>query len=66
MDKRILYSIQAAILFLIIASPIVYKIVQAIFGKLFTVAVDGCPTTAGLFLHTLVFGVLVYVLMLLQ
>ena len=66
MDKRILYSIQAAILFLVIASPFMYKVVQAVFGKLFTVAVDGCPTTAGLLLHTVVFGLVVYLIMLLQ
>lgn len=66
MDPRILYSIQAAVLFLVIASPFMYNVVQAIFGRLFTVAVNGCPTIAGLLLHTLVFGLIVYVLMIVQ
>lgn len=66
MDPRILYSLQAAILFLLVASPVMYRLVQMVFGGLFTVAVDGCPTVAGLLLHTVVFGVLVYVLMVVQ
>ena len=66
MDPRVLYSAQSAVLFLVIASPLMYKLVQAIFGFLFTVAVDGCPTVAGLVLHSVVFGVLVYVLMVVQ
>jgi hypothetical protein len=66
MDPRVLYSIQAAVLFLVIASPPMYRLVQAIFGRLFTVSVGGCPTTAGLLLHTVVFGLLVYLLMVIQ
>jgi len=66
MDPRILYSVQAAVLFLVIASPFMYKLVQFIFGRLFTVSVNGCPTIAGLLLHTLVFGLLVYILMIVQ
>jgi|Laugresbdmm110dd_1035094.scaffolds.fasta_scaffold00336_15 hypothetical protein len=66
MDPRILYSLQSAILFLVIASPLMYRLVQTIFGGLFTVAVDGCPTTAGVVLHAIVFGLLVYVLMVVQ
>jgi len=66
MDPRILYSFQAAILFLLVASPMMYRVVQMVFGGLFTVAVDGCPTIAGLLLHTVVFGLLVYVLMVVQ
>lgn len=66
MDPKIIYSLQAALLFLVIASPIMYRVVQAIFGRLFTVAVNGCPTVAGLFLHTVVFGLIVYVMMIVQ
>lgn len=54
MDPRIIYSLQSALLFFIIASPQVY----AITGKLFST--KGTPLIV---LHSLVFGVVVYLLM---
>ena len=54
MDPRIIYSLQSALLFFIIASPQVY----AITGKLFSM--KGTPL---LVLHSVVFGVIVYALM---
>lgn len=66
MDPAIMYSIQAALVFLVVSSPIVYNLVETIFGRLFTVAVKGCPTVSGLLLHTVVFGLVVYLLMRLQ
>lgn len=66
MDPRVLYSLQAALLFLIVSSPVMYSLVQTIFGGLFTVAVKGCPTVAGLLLHTVVYALLVYLLMVYQ
>ena len=66
MDPRLYYSLQAALLFLIVSSPVMYSLVQTIFGGLFTVAVKGCPTVAGLLLHTVVFALLTYLLMVYQ
>ena len=66
MDPAVLYSIQAAVLFLVVASPFMYNFVNMILGSIVPVAVNGCPTLAGLILHTIVFGLLVYVLMMLQ
>lgn len=66
MDPAVFYSVQAALVFLVVSSPVVYNLVQSIFGRLFTVAVNGCPTVAGLLLHTVVFGLVVYLLMRLQ
>lgn len=66
MDPKVLYSVQAAVLFLVIASPFMYNFVNMILGAIVPVAVNGCPTLAGLVLHTVVFGLLVYVLMMLQ
>jgi len=67
MDAKVFYSVQAAIVFLVVSSPMLYKLVQAVFGRLFTVASkDGCPTVAGLLLHTVVFGLVMYGLMVLQ
>jgi len=66
MDPAVFYSIQAALIFLVVSSPVLYKLVQTIFGRLFTVAVNGCPTVAGLILHSIVFGLVVYLIMRLQ
>ena len=57
MDPRIIYSIQSAILFLIIASPQVYKIT----GQLFKVR-----GSSSLVLHSVVYGLAVYLLMFFQ
>jgi hypothetical protein len=54
MDPRIIYSLQAALLFFIIASPQIY----AITGKLFRT-----KGTSLLLIHSLVYGVFVYALM---
>ena len=57
MDPRIIYSLQSAVLFFIIASPQVYKIT----GKLFNVS-----GTASIVLHSVVYGIIVYLLMIFQ
>jgi hypothetical protein len=57
------FSVYSAILFFVISSPFLYQLVQSIFGGLFTVAVKGCPTFAGLLLHTIVFILASYGLM---
>lgn len=56
-------SLLAAVLFFVIGSPFVYGLVQALLGGLVTVARDGAPTTAGLFLHSVVFGLATLALM---
>jgi hypothetical protein len=47
------YSLWSALLFLVIASPFVYGITSRILGS--WVAVRGCPTIAGLLLHSAVY-----------
>jgi len=67
MDPKIRYSLHAALLFLIVSSPFLYRLVQGIFGAIFTVATpSGCPTMFGQLLHAAVFGGLVYFLMTLR
>lgn len=64
MDAKIRYSIHAALLFLIVSSPFLYRLVQSILGRVITVADhSGCPTHSGLLIHSAVFGVLVYLSM---
>jgi len=56
--------ITAALLFFIVANPMTYKLVDGLVGSLVgrLVAPCGCPTTLGLIVHGLVFGLLwVYV-----
>ena len=67
-DPKVMASIQAALLFLIVANPATYRLVQMIFGRLFKVAnaTTGCPSAAGLFMHAMVFGLLSYGLMMLK
>lgn len=50
------HTLTTAFLFLVVSHPLTYKLVQKLFGRFFTVASStGCPTMAGLLLHTLVF-----------
>ena len=64
-DPKVMASLHAALLFLIVANPATYRLVQMIFGGLFKVAnsATGCPSAAGLLLHAVVFGLLSYGLM---
>ena len=57
MDPRIIYSLQSALLFFIIASPQLY----ALTGKLLNT--KGTPL---IILHSIVFGVVVYLLMIIN
>lgn len=66
MDPRIFYSIQAALVFIVVSSPILYTFVQSVLGRFFTVAYKGCPTVAGLVLHSVVFALVTYLLMVFQ
>jgi hypothetical protein len=57
MDPRILYSLQSAVLFFIIASPFMYSLTRKL------VKMDAYGSLA---LHSVVYGVLVYLLMIVQ
>ena len=60
MDPRILYSLESAILFFILASPFMYSITSPITKK-----IKGGPYVP-VAVHALVFGVIVYLLMIIQ
>jgi len=57
MDPRILYSLQSAVLFFIIASPYMYSLTKKL------IKLDAYGSLA---LHSIVFGVIVYILMIIQ
>ena len=64
MSSKIQIAAFSALLFYIIANPITYSIVDAIFSKIgIKVAINGKPTGSGLLLHTIVFGAVSYALM---
>jgi hypothetical protein len=50
----------SAVLFFIVASPFLYSLVNSITSRLgLPIANNGCPTYLGLFIHALVFMLLV-------
>ena len=64
-------ALVAALLFYVISSPFTYKMVDKLVGKVvelvipsmafwFKVAESGCPTNYGLFVHSVVFGLVTY------
>lgn len=60
-------TIQAVLLFFLITNPMTYRLTNSLLGGLTGRLADpsGCPTSTGLIVHSLVFGVIVYGLMLL-
>jgi hypothetical protein len=58
-------TIQGIIVFLLISLPFTYRLTNKLLGGLLGKLADpsGCPTTLGLFIHSLVFGIIVYLLM---
>lgn len=54
-------SFQAALLFFLIANPVIFQLTNKLLGG--WVADGGCPTAAGLILHTVVYGLLTFLIM---
>jgi hypothetical protein len=53
-------SIFSAFIFLLVVNPYTYTLTNKIFSKFIgTVAINGCPTSVGLVLHTIVYILLV-------
>ena len=59
------YSFYSALVFFLVANPETYKVVQKILGNIIGAIADaaGCPTPLGLFLHTLIFFIVMMSLM---
>jgi hypothetical protein len=58
-------TIQSVIIFLLVSLPFTYKITNGILGGITGRLADssGSPTGRGLFIHAIVFGLLIYGLM---
>lgn len=73
-SRKVQAALVAALLFYVVSSPFTYRLVDQLVGgivgavvpqftTLFKVAEAGCPTNYGLLLHSVVFGLVTYVLM---
>lgn len=60
-SKKWQISIFSAIIFLIVVSPYTYQLTQKLLGGILGKIAEpnGCPTTTGLILHTIVYVLLV-------
>ena len=60
-------TLQAVLLFFLISNPMTYRLTNSLLSGLTGRLADpgGCPTSLGLIVHSLVFGAIVYGLMLL-
>ena len=61
-QQKLYITAISAGLFLIISSPFMYKLTNKLGLK--TSNASGCPTTLGLIIHSLLFALIVYLLML--
>ena len=61
-EKKFLISLMSALIFFIVASPELFVFVRRIFG-VWVASPNGCPSTAGLALHALVFLLIVWGMM---
>lgn len=70
-SRRTQHALALALLFFVVSSPFTYKLVDSLVGGLVSstvpqlyhtlkVAEGGSPTTYGLFLHSVVFGLVAY------
>lgn len=58
-------TIQCIIVFILVSLPLTYKITNHLLGRIIGQLADshGCPTHLGIFVHSLVFGLITYCLM---
>ena len=49
----------SAFLFLLVVNPYTYNFTQFLLGKIGTISIKGCPTALGIFVHTIVYILLV-------
>lgn len=63
--SKINATIQSIIVFLLVSLPCTYRATNGLLGGILGKLADpsGCPTSLGLFVHAIVFGLIVYGLM---
>jgi hypothetical protein len=62
---KISATIQSIIIFIIISLPFTYKLTNRLLGGFIGKLAEssGCPTGLGIFVHAIVFGLIIYCLM---
>ena len=71
LSQKVKHSLTLALLFFVVSSPYTYKLVDSFvmplagalvpsLAHLFKIAEGGCPTTYGLVVHSVVFGLVAY------
>ncbi len=62
---KISATIQSIIIFIVVSLPFTYRLTNRLLGGIIGKLADasGCPTTLGLIVHALVFGLIIYCLM---
>ncbi len=65
MSVKLSATLQSIIVFIIVSLPVTYKITDKLLSGIVGKLADshGCPTHVGLFIHSLVFGLIVYCMM---
>lgn len=59
------YALYSALVFFVVANPETYRVTQSVFGYFITIADSvGHPTPQGFFVHTFLFFLLLWLLML--
>ena len=61
-EQKLLISITAALVFFIVASPDTFRLMRKLLGK-WVANPNGCPTTSGLALHTVVYMLITWGMM---
>jgi len=59
---KVKYSFYSALVFFLLSNPETFKLTRQVFGAMIGTE-DGCPRAGGLFLHTLVFMIVLFLLM---
>jgi hypothetical protein len=56
LKKKLVVTLEAIIVFLLISAPFTYKFTNGLFGGGLADEYSGAPTSTGLIVHSLVFG----------
>lgn len=58
------YTLYTTVIFLVVVNPMTYKLVDSLVGRFVKIASStGCPTTAGMLIHALVFTLILRYMM---
>ena len=61
-EKKFMISLMSALVFFIVANPDTFRLMRGVFGS-WVSGPNGCPTTAGIILHTIVFMLIIWGMM---